>query len=411
MPQSKTAAATLRAQAARIAELTARNEVLEEQLRFLARAAGCDQELAQIQASVMRRHADVLNPASPVPDPPEGPPSETTEQALAPDAMDDPSRPGTTPNSLEAVPAAQTTTAITPGVEIQTPPATNLVDVTAPVQGTNPSQDGGVPLEQRRIETDVRIDPDPLKAHGPGIGGQGDNGAAFPWVMDARGDQQQPQQKAASSADGGAARTYGSLRLARLRVQAGLAQGEDVVLAEQIRADAALSDDMIRHEIDVLSQVRPEPRSAPWPARRFAVRRRWRRWAAPTTRPRSPTTSTPRTCSTEPAVTYTVTLNGGDQEVVLPNGLRYQGAAQVVLSDAQYAQLSPHALASLMTSVPSGGIAAYQVTIAGGQSNVVLPDKLRHQAGDVVTLSDDEYSTIPAYARASLFSSTVVTVS
>jgi hypothetical protein len=109
-------------------------------------------------------------------------------------------------------------------------------------------------------------------------------------------------------------------------------------------------------------------------------------------------------------VTYTVTLNGGDQGVALPNGLRYQGAAQVVLDDSDYAQLSPHALASLMTSVSAGGIASYRVTIAAGQKNVVLPDMLRHKPGDVVTLSDRQYSTIPAYARASLFSSTVVTV-
>lgn len=110
-------------------------------------------------------------------------------------------------------------------------------------------------------------------------------------------------------------------------------------------------------------------------------------------------------------MTYTVTLNGGDQEVVLPNGLRYQGAAVVVLSDAEYAQLSPSALANLMTSVSAGGIAAYRVTIAAGLSGVVLPDGLRHKAGDIVTLSDAGYSTVPAYARASLFSSTVVTVS
>lgn len=254
----KTAAALAQAQARRIAELTARNEVLEAQLGFLAKAAGVDGELAKIGARVMQRHADVLNPASPVPDPPEEA-CDTTEETLAPDAMDDPSRPGTTPNSVEAVPAAQTTTAITPGVEMQTPPATRLVDVTAPVQGTNPSQDGGVPLEQRRIETDVRIDPDPLKAHGPGVGGQGDNGTAFPWTLQGRPDG---QKAAARAGDDEAARTYGSLRLARLRITAGLAQGEDVVLAEQIRTDARLSTDMIAHEIEVLSQVRP---AAPQP--------------------------------------------------------------------------------------------------------------------------------------------------
>jgi rubrerythrin len=268
MPGGKTAAAVAQAQARHIAALTADNEVLTAQLAFLARAAGADQHLAAIRAQVMQRHADVLNPASPVPDPPEAPATETTEQALNPETMDDPSRPGTTPGSVGGVPAAQTTTAITPGVEIQTPPATNLIDVTAPVQGTNPSQDGGVPLEQRRIETDVRIDPDPLKAHGPGIGGQGDNGAAFPWLL---GQGQGGQQKAASLQDQAATRTFASIRLAKLRVTAGLAQGDELAVAASIERDAALPDALIEHEIRTLSAVAPR-QPAPRPQQRTATR-------------------------------------------------------------------------------------------------------------------------------------------
>lgn len=259
MPASKTAAALAQAQARRIAELSAQNEVLSAQLRYLASAAGIDRELAEVGRRVMRRQADILNPASPVPDPPQGPPSQTTEQALQPESMDNPGRPGTTPGANSRVPAQQTTTAITPGVEMQTPPATNLVDVTQPVQGTNPSQDGGVPLEQRRIETDVRIDPDPLKAHGPGIGGQGDNGSAFPWLLDARQPQQggaggsvmsSRQDEAESSR-----RTFASIRLAKLRVQAGLDQGEELAVAERIERAASLPTAMIEHEIATLEQL------------------------------------------------------------------------------------------------------------------------------------------------------------
>lgn len=285
MSGSKTAAALAKAQAHRIAALAAENEVLREQLSFLARAAGADQHLEQIRVNVMQRHADVLNPASPVPDPSEEPPTQTTEQALMSGGknpagqggtwprgtghtQDDPSRPGATPGAMENVPAVQTTTAITPGVELQTPPATNLVDVTAPVQGTNPSQDGGVPIEQRRIETDVRIDPDPLKAHGPGVGGQGDNGAAFPWVVSARGGQ---QRQAASTEDESHARLFASMRLAKMRVQAGLAHGDELTIGEQISADASLSTPMIEHEIDVLARVRPAA-PAPRPMARQATR-------------------------------------------------------------------------------------------------------------------------------------------
>jgi hypothetical protein len=265
---AKTGAALAQAQARRIAEQSAHIEALSAQLRYLASAAGVGRELDEVGRRVMRRHADILNPASPVPDPPEGPPSETTEQALMPEAMDDPSRPGATPGANSRVPAAQTTTAITPGVEMQTPPATNLVDVTAPVQGTNPSQDGGVPLSQRRIETDVRIDPDPLKAHGPGIGGQGDNGAAFPWLLDAQmpGQQQgqggqpgQGQRAASLHPQEGEAessrRTFGAIRLAKLRVQAGLAQGDELSVAERIERDASLSTPMIEHDISTLEQL------------------------------------------------------------------------------------------------------------------------------------------------------------
>lgn len=46
----------------------------------------------------------------------------------------------------------------------------------------------------------------------------------------------------------------------------------------------------------------------------------------------------------------------------------------------------------------------YQVTVAPGLSNVVLPDGLRHKAGDVVTLTDDQYGTLSATALSSLLS-------
>jgi hypothetical protein len=109
-------------------------------------------------------------------------------------------------------------------------------------------------------------------------------------------------------------------------------------------------------------------------------------------------------------VTYTATLNGGDQEVVLPNGLRYQGSAQVVLSDDWYAQLSAHAVSALLSTASLGGTATYQVTIAGGLHGVALPDGLCYKAADVVTLSDEQYSVITPAAVAALFSSVSVKV-
>lgn len=109
-------------------------------------------------------------------------------------------------------------------------------------------------------------------------------------------------------------------------------------------------------------------------------------------------------------MTYTVTLNSGDVEVVLPNGLRYQGLASVVLSDRWYSQLSDAAKASLLSSSYMNGVASYTVTIAPGSSGVVLPDGIRHKAGDVVVLSDEEYSVLTPSAVAALFSSVAVKV-
>jgi rubrerythrin len=303
--QSGTPRTAAQAIAARLAEAESENRILRGQLRFLAEMAGVGPEIDQI-----RRRADLMNPGQPVPDPPEQPPVQTTEEALASGAPtgsgngmhrgpghteDDPSRPGATPGSMTAVPAEQTTTAITPGVEIQTPPANQLIDVTAPVQGTNPSQDGGVPLSQRRIETDVRVNPNPLAAEGPGLGGVGDNGTAFPWMLDARqpgaqggsGGGQQGYAKAASAGSAPrdprrqphgseaevATRTWASMRLGKLRVQAGLARGDDLDVGGQIERDASLSTEMIEHEIGVLSMVaRSAPRQQAVPVRRMAAR-------------------------------------------------------------------------------------------------------------------------------------------
>lgn len=260
------------AQLAAVNELRHENQVLRAGLRFMAELAGAGPELDRIL-----RQADVMNPAQPVPDPPQGPPTSTTEQALMTGAptgsgsgtargpghsMDDPSRPGATPGSLTAVPAQQTTTSVTPGVEMQTPPAHQLIDVTAPVQGTNPSQDGGVPVEQRRIETDVRIDPDPLKASGPGIGGQGADGTAFPWVLENRPGGG-TAVKAASREDERGARTMASIRLARLRVTAGIARGDELEVGAAIERDASLSLHDIEREITTLSAVAKTASAAP----------------------------------------------------------------------------------------------------------------------------------------------------
>ena len=264
MTKQRTAAtAAVTAQQRVIDELRRDNARLSAGLSFIASLAGVTEEL-----DAVLKQADLANPAQPVPDPPQEPPTQTTEEALASGAPtgsgtgehrgpghteDDPSRPGATPGSMTAVPAEATTTAITPGADLPTPPANNLVDVTAPVQGTNPSQDGGVPIEQRRVETDVRVNPNPLAAQGPGIGGAGTDGTAFPWTIAARETLQ--STAAMSPEDERGARTFAAIRLAKLRLTAGLARGDELELATHIERDAALSLHDIEREIQTLGQV------------------------------------------------------------------------------------------------------------------------------------------------------------
>ena len=99
-------------------------------------------------------------------------------------------------------------------------------------------------------------------------------------------------------------------------------------------------------------------------------------------------------------MTYTVTIAGGKKDVVLPNGGRYQAGAVVTLSDEEYAQLSLTAVPGLMTSSFLGGDYTHTVTIEAGQSNVVLPNGIRYSGGQIAVLSDDEWSTVPAALNA-----------
>jgi hypothetical protein len=60
---------------------------------------------------------------------------------------------------------------------------------------------------------------------------------------------------------------------------------------------------------------------------------------------------------------WSVTIKAGLKDVVLPNMLRYQAGAIVVLSDEEMAQLSPRAFANLFTAPPTLATATWP---AGG---------------------------------------------
>lgn len=189
------------------------------QLAFLANVAGLSTQFAAIS-----KQADINNPGSPVPDPPEQAAVETEQQAMTPEASDDPTVMGLTPGSTQGVPAETTANPLEVGEVLPTEPFANNQDVTAPVAGTNT---GEVPIPARRTEVDVRV------------GNPDDPQPAYPWVI--------------GSAGGG--RTMAAIRLARLQIAAGVASGEDLVVAAGIEKDASYSDEMINREIGTLEAV------------------------------------------------------------------------------------------------------------------------------------------------------------
>lgn len=115
-------------------------------------------------------------------------------------------------------------------------------------------------------------------------------------------------------------------------------------------------------------------------------------------------------------MTYALVVDSGVVNLTAPDGQRYRAADAFTLTDAGYGLLTPGAKASLSAGSGGtstgylGGTVSHQVTLAAGTSNVVLPDGIRHKAGDVVVLSDQEYSIIPAAAKSALFSADTTTL-
>lgn len=102
-------------------------------------------------------------------------------------------------------------------------------------------------------------------------------------------------------------------------------------------------------------------------------------------------------------MTYALTVNAGVKNFVTPDGQRRKAGDQFTLSDKDYGRLTAGAKAMLTagpggtTTGSLGGSVSHQVTVS--VNGTVLPDGIRHKAGDVVVLSDQEYSTIPASAK------------
>jgi hypothetical protein len=109
---------------------------------------------------------------------------------------------------------------------------------------------------------------------------------------------------------------------------------------------------------------------------------------------------------------YQVTIASGKKDVLLPNGLRYKTGDVVTLADDHYALITPAAAAALFSATAhtgGGGSVSRTVTLKAPLKDVVLPNGIRYQGGAVVVLSDAQYSLMTATARTALFSADVVT--
>jgi len=200
-----------------------------------------DKKEARRRRANFRRQADEENPANPIPDPSSEAPYSTTEQTLKPGlARGDVSQIGGVPGATNV--SADATTTVDQVGGISADQGYNIdEDVTKPISGT----EGPLPLDQVRTLPNIEFG-NPLA---PEI--------MFPLEG----------EWANKVTLGSQARTYASLRLARLRMEAGIAdpQGDDLVLGNAIQTDASLSDGAIHREIETLSKVisvKAAPRTA-----------------------------------------------------------------------------------------------------------------------------------------------------
>lgn len=241
--------------------LTKRVASLEAQISELARLAGVEAHLSKL---VVRADAD--NPAQPWPSPAAQAPEDTSDNAVSPGspfpvdnmAPGGGNQAGTTElqtpggvSGMTDVAPATTTTVDSIGADLTTPAYAEDQDVTAPVAGTETRS----PIEDVRTEVDVRV-------------GQGDNSPAFPIEPDGGFTEQMSTQNLASIQR----RTMASIRLARLRIAAGISNDDEFGLAEVISA-SKLSNEAIEHEIDTIERVRTASSRRPSNDRRNLVPR------------------------------------------------------------------------------------------------------------------------------------------
>lgn len=196
-------------------------------IQAIATLAGVDVAPIYAQAerriASLQRRADAENPAQPVPEPGSEAPSQSSSDALG-DLNDADVTTAGEVTSEDGL--AGTTVDVTAVGEVMADEAAGTADVTTPTSGIEVSEN------ETQISGDVTA-----------RGFDAEN--AFPIEA----------QK----------RVFASLRLARMRITAGIAQGEDLVLGEEI-AKSAMSNAAIDAEIATLSRVRAASNRQPTPS-------------------------------------------------------------------------------------------------------------------------------------------------
>ena len=179
-------------------------------------------ENAALRARQQRR-ADINNPGQPVPEP-AAQSGVSTDEARKPDATADVT--STSGAALPDVGPATTTDVTAPGAALTDVAPMATADVTAPVAG------GAEP--QSYADSVIKIEPD--------ASGGTDSSPAF------AGDNSWVQAKRQARAE-----VFAALRLARLRINAGIERGDDLAIAEKIAS--TVKPEAVRNEIATLTQV------------------------------------------------------------------------------------------------------------------------------------------------------------
>lgn len=231
----------VQAQGQQITKLT--NFVQNVAVPHIASMRKAQQTIAR-SAAPLKRRSDINNPAQPIPDPPAQAAPFSTEETEAPDATTTPEEIG----GVSGVDSGLTPDATTDPTVVGAAPITDVapdavIDVQAPTAGTDEVDPDGA-----RWDTDPNATPASTEVFEP---------------------VNLPKAPTVSSASDSSARHFAAQRLAKLRVDTEqVPKGTDPIALGASIDRSTLSNEMIQHEIDVLSGIarknanaqRPVPR-------------------------------------------------------------------------------------------------------------------------------------------------------